>query len=152
MYEQMKNNVYTKDLVYTDLYTADEAGEHLVVAGEAVRLSATTTDATPTIMTVDSGSVIATSGEAVAYEGLVIGRDATNNEVAVYKIKGVIKNIAGTTAEVVAGETEELIVKEDLTWAIDAQANDTSDTLELQVTGDAANTVEWTAILTLVRA
>ena len=56
-----------------------------------------------------------------------------------------------TTTEVVNAETEDILVKEDTSWAVDVQANDTNDTLDVVVTGDTSNTVNWKATLNFTK-
>jgi len=147
----MKNNVYTKDSDFSVIYSTDEAGEHLITPMVRQELSATTTDATPTVMTVDNGDFVLATDEARAYTGMVIGVDETTKDKAVYSIKGLIMNDGGTTAEILAAETEDILVKEDVSRALDVQANNTADSLEVQVTGDSANTVNWKATLNFTK-
>ena len=139
----MKNKVFTKDSDASVMYFADETGEHVITPLIRAELSAETTDATPVVMTVDNGSFVIASDEVWAYEGIIIAVDETNLDKAVYKVKGLLLNDGGTTTEIVAAETEDILVKEDVSWALDVTANDTADTLEVSVTGDATNTVNW---------
>ena len=139
----MKNNVYTKDSDFSVLYSTDENWEHAITPMVRNELSATTNNNTATVMTVDHGSFSIPADEAWAYEWMIVAVDETTKDKAVYSIKGLLINDGGTTTEVVAAEVEDILVKEDSTWSLDVQANDTADTLEVSVIGDAADTVNW---------
>jgi len=88
-------------------------------------------------------------GVTMLVEATIFAKGATGSERAVYKLVGAIKNIAGTTALV--GTVSVTAFEDDAAWAATFVANDTKDTIDLQVTPDTAtDTVFWgyaTAIL-----
>lgn len=110
-------------------------------------LSNTTTDATPTELFLDGSStrLTVTSGDKVAFKVTVTGKDTTTpGDVCMYIFEGAIKNIAGTTT--ISGTPFKQTIAEDDTGCDAAvTADDTNDSLKVQVTGIAATNYTWTA-------
>jgi hypothetical protein len=106
----------------------------------------TTSDATPTKL---ANSITLATDTVRHFEATVIGREAATGDIQVYKFKGAIKNIAGTTTIVDAVSSES--IAEDLgtaTWGVPTvTADDSVDTLEITVTGEAAHTIKWESTL-----
>jgi len=100
------------------------------------RLSTTTTDSTPTTKIAH-----ALSADEVAHVKLIaIGRDATSGESASYECVATIEQTGGTAA-VVGSVTADHTAEEDASWA--ATIGVSGANVIAQLTGDAANTVNW---------
>lgn len=80
---------------------------------------------------------------------LVARRTDADNESAGYKFEGVIDNNAGTTA-LVGTVTKTVLAEDTAAWDADVVASDANDALVIQVTGEAAKTINWVARITLV--
>ena len=113
-------------------------------------LYGTTTDATETeifVGGVSNSRVAVATNTTVFYDVNVVGRrtDATG-ESAGFHLKAVADNFSGTTADV--GTVYEVVVaRDDANWQVDAQADDTSDSIKILVTGAAGKTIRWTALV-----
>ena len=118
-----------------------------------------TTDATATVMALDGGGTATATRTSIgtdrsaAFSALVVGRrvSAGGEASAAYEIKGLIKNdggavaFVGTPSVTVLGET-------DAAWDCTVNANDTTNALEILVTGAAGVTVNWVAEVTFVES
>ena len=103
-----------------------------------------TTDATDTLFI--SEPVV--SGTATGFEAYIVGHEAATGDSVYSHITGLIKNVAGTTAIVGTNTT---VRKEDAgasTWVLEVVANDTDDTLEVRMTGEAIHTIRWKVRIT----
>jgi hypothetical protein len=81
---------------------------------------------------------------------VVARRTDADDESASYTISGVIDNNAGTTA--LAGPTQIKSALEDtVAWSCVASADDANDALVFTVTGEAAKTIKWLAVVTLAK-
>jgi hypothetical protein len=99
-------------------------------------LSLSTTAFSPFRMTLGSGAVW-------TFRALITAKNASTGATGGWEIKGLIKNIGGTTTLVGVNKSE--LGKEVATWNADVAADDTNDALIIKVTGDAASTVSWVA-------
>ncbi len=100
-----------------------------------------TTDATVT--TLDSFTIA--SGSAVVVSWLVSAIQSTSANAAGYSVSAVFRNNAGTVTQ--SGTTLVTVIGEsDATW--DCTCDNSTTTIRLRVTGKAATTIQWTAILT----
>lgn len=86
------------------------------------------------------------SGAVWSFRALVTAKNASTGNAGAWEIKGVIKNIAGTTTLV--GVTKTDLGEDVAAWDANAVADDTNDALVINVKGDAASTVSWTASVT----
>ena len=94
-----------------------------------------------------AGDISVGSDCTVTYSMLINARriDA-DNESAGYRIAGVIDNNAGTTALV--GSIEKTVLAEDTAaWDVTVTADDTNDGINVLVTGEAAKTIRWQAVV-----
>ena len=99
----------------------------------------TTTDATPTAV----GSFTTTANDEVyLVQAEIIARDVSNGESAGYEIKGVFERSAGTVTLLNSSTTMTVEEEEDTSWAVDFNINGSD--IEVQVTGDGTNNVDWT--------
>jgi hypothetical protein len=106
-----------------------------------------TTDATQTTMVAqqNSGKLRVPLNSSMMFRiDVVARRTSTQTESAAYQILGCIKNDAGTTA--LQGSISVTTIAEgDAAWDVTAVANNTDDTLEIKVTGQAGNNINWVA-------
>lgn len=103
----------------------------------------TTTNATQTVL----GSLAITSGTSVVFTLRGVGRNDTTGDTYSTVVQGCIKNQAGATGLVGALSS---VVFNDTALAsadITLTANDTTDVLEVKVTGIAATTIDWKTTL-----
>jgi hypothetical protein len=112
-------------------------------------LHGTTTNATETeILLVGSGARMPVStNTTVMYDVHMVARrtDATG-ESAAWQLQGCVDNFSDTVADV--GDIYEIVVaQDDATWAVDARADNTNNSINLYVTGAANKTVRWTAMV-----
>ena len=98
-----------------------------------------TTDATQTVVKAISIAV----GAVATFSLQGSGYEPATGDVFGFELRGCIKNIAGTTALV--GATVQTVFKDAgaAGWLIDGYANDTTDELEIKVTGEIAHTIDW---------
>lgn len=123
-------------------------------AGDAqtsiVPLRVQTTNATTTTMLAQSGALTISSNTTWAFRALISCRriDGGSQESGAYEIVGAIKNDAGTTA-LLGTPTVTTLGEDDAVWNVTATANNTTDTLQIQVTGAASKTINWVCRLEL---
>lgn len=115
-----------------------------------VRVWNTTTDATPTELFRDGSSlrVVLAQGVTAAFVARIVGQKSDGSETAHYEYIGTISNIGGTTA---LDGTPRLsaVTEDDTAWTVAVSADDTNDALVFKVTGAAATTIKWDAIIDL---
>jgi hypothetical protein len=100
-----------------------------------------TTDATVT--TLDSFTIGSNTAAAVTWMVTAIKSD--RSEAAAYSVSAVFRNNGGTVAQV--GTTTTTVLGEsDSAWT--ATIDNSTTTIRLRVTGKAATTIQWTAIMT----
>lgn len=145
---------------YTDIFS-DGGGELQIIPSGGVVLQPTglnstnrhgsyvldafTTDATPTNMDLrpGAGNMVLTTNSTWFFDALVIGKqDASTNAITV-KLEGCILREAGNAS--IQGAVFKFVVHDASagTWDIDAIAS--GNNLEIQVTGAAGTTIDWTA-------
>lgn len=135
---------------------ADKSGQHVHANGKfSARgdaqgsdfiLRAQTTDGTQTEMFLDGSSARMTIASNTTWRfqfGIVAHRIGAN-ESASFEVKGLIRNHGGTTA-LKESITKTAEYRDDATWDVDVQADDTHDALVIKVTGAAAKTINWVA-------
>lgn len=114
-------------------------------------LGVSTTDATPTLLTIEGAShITVASGVTYALEIRVVGR-STGGESAAYFFTALIENNGGTTT-LIGGGTPDKVIEDDATWDCAVTASDASDRLEITVTGEAATTIRWSATVETTKA
>lgn len=117
-----------------------DLGDALLPSGVPVKLEATiqTTDATETSLI----EVAVASGETVVIHGFGVGQGPSNASVG-FHFSGVAHNNGGTTT--FDGRVVDVYDDNANGWIADLDADDTSDTLRLRVTGAGATTIDWRA-------
>ena len=97
----------------------------------------TTTDATPTTL----ASLPTTSSEAYVVFALGVAYDTTNNKACGYNVSAVAKNVGGTLSIQVPDVTGDKDSAFTATYPVQMTTSGTN--LILQVTGEAATTINW---------
>lgn len=119
-----------------------------LVAGQCgiISFSGTTTNTTTTELLLGSGVRFnIAAGESFVCDMQVLAQSAAI-DVAMFTGKGVIKNVAGTTSLVGTFiMTQDAADVSMATTAVTVTANDTNDTLKVEVNGIAATTIRWIA-------
>jgi hypothetical protein len=79
----------------------------------------------------------------MGFEVYVIGTETATGDSVYERVFGAIINDAGTTSLVGSNITERADDAGASTWTITVAADDTADTLTVDVTGEAAHTIDW---------
>lgn len=110
-----------------------------------------TLDDTPTQLTADGVSEkILIPADAVGFfDTKIMGVAADGSDQVVYRVRGTVSNLAGTLT-LVGTNIEEVISEEGVDLSADISANNTIDSIEITVTGDAAATYKWAATVELM--
>jgi len=110
-----------------------------------------TTNATPTEIllngTASTSRLTITSGKLFAFTARISGIKSDGTAAAHYVRKGTIKNVAGTTTLVGSIETIGTDVEDNAATDVAITANNTTDALQIDVTGIAAETWRWVAVV-----
>ena len=108
-----------------------------------------TTDDTPKVLTLDAGSRLftVTNGKILSFVANICGISSDGLTAAHYIRRGCVKNVAGTTSLVGVIQTIGTDHEDNSATDISITANDTDDTLEITVTGVAAETWRWVGTL-----
>jgi len=96
---------------------------------------------------ISSTRIPVATNRTVFYEIQIVARrtDATG-ESGSWHIKGCADNFSGSVADV--GDIYEIIVaRDDMTWTVDARADDTNNSINVYVTGATGKTIRWTAVV-----
>jgi len=123
----------------------DEAYNQIVI-GSWVR---ETINATPTIMYVNGRSGIRFTirpKSALTFKIMVTARDNTSGDCAAYLFDGLIKR-DGSNNTTLCAFNKTVLHEDDIDWDCDIAADDTNEALQITVTGDADNTVQWASRL-----
>lgn len=110
----------------------------------------TTTDATPTellLATWATHRLTIPTGKVFSFIATITGVKSDGTDVAHYVRKGCIKNIGGTTSLVGPVETIGTDHEDNSSTDISITADDTNDALAITVTGIAAETWRWNAVV-----
>lgn len=109
-----------------------------------------TTNATATTLTLDIGASlypIITSGKVMFLTVRVTGVKSDGSAACCYLRKVAIKNVAGTTSLVGTVETLGTDIEDNAATDVAITADDTNDFLKINVTGIAAETWRWMAVI-----
>lgn len=117
-----------------------------------VRRQTTDGTANTSLLTDNSaGRLVIPNDTTWAFSVLVVARRTdADNESAAYKFEGCIDNNANTVA-LVGAVTKTVLAEDTAAWECDASADNTNKALALQVTGEAAKTINWVGRVTLVQ-
>ena len=108
-----------------------------------------TTDNTATTLLLDGSATRLTipSGKIMFADVLVSGIKSDGSAAACYKRKLAIKNVAGTTALVGTVEAIGTDIEDNASTDVAITADNTNDALQINVTGIAAETWRWVAVV-----
>jgi hypothetical protein len=130
-----------------------EAGWRFAANGDAqiVRfcLGKKTTDATATTLMLDNSTIRLTipSGKVMSAMCRICGIKSDGSAVSNYVRRVVIKNVGGTTSLVGSVETIGTDIEDNASTDVAITADDTNDALQINVTGIAAETWRWVAVV-----
>lgn len=110
-----------------------------------------TTDANETELKIRGATRIPVNANStIFYTADIVGRrtDATG-ESSGFHLKGVVDNFSNAVADV--GNLYEVVVaKDSANVSVDMRADDTNNSINIYVTGEAGKTIRWTALVTTV--
>jgi len=108
-----------------------------------------TTNATPTTLLLGDGSsrLTVASGKILFANILISGIKSDGSAAACYKRKVAIKNVGGTTSLVGSVETIGTDHEDNASTDVTITADNTKDALDISVTGIAAETWRWVAVV-----
>ena len=114
-------------------------------------VKATTTDATTTTLVASATGPqrcpTLSDDSAIKYDCSVIGiRTDVTGDVGGYRLAGTIANLGGTTSKIGTSVTETQESGGAAAWAAVDTANDTEDSLDLDVTGEGGKTIRWVGV------
>ncbi|KKK68334.1 hypothetical protein LCGC14_2945130, partial [marine sediment metagenome] len=85
------------------------------------------------------------ASSVLAFTMLIVARDNISGESAAWKVEGAIKRNAANFTGMLAAATITVIHKDDATWDVAVTADNTYESLKIEVTGAAASTIQWAA-------
>ena len=113
-------------------------------------LRKTTTNATQTTLSLSEGTqnLVLPSDTHLGFTCKVMGVSSAG-VTNMYTFRGFIKNVGDTTTLSTTVVKEEF--EEDTDWNATIEANDTTDSMDIKVTGEVATTIKWAATLDCVK-
>jgi len=120
--------------------SAQAKSDHLVVY-------CTTTDNTTTEMFLNgtNGRITLASNSAVSFKGQITAFDLVNQKAASWNYDCLVANKAGNSAIVGYAHVTKIGDDSNNVWEVYVDADNTFDSLKLQVKGQASATIKWTA-------
>jgi len=118
---------------------------------EIATLYAATTDATQTTLALPGGGSWLTlpADASWVFSVMVIGRsdESDGNDSAAYRIEGCIARDESSNTALVGSVTKTVIAESAgaTAWDVTVEANDTNESLDVKVTGEAATNIKWVA-------
>ncbi len=131
------------------------AGGRFAATGDAqtsvyvLRRSSSGTTLTELFLDGSSQRLTIASGRTVTFDILIVGRENDNGESAGYRVLGVIENVGGTTT-IVGSVSPTVLGKDDASWNVTVDADDTNDALRIRVQGGTGDSVRWVATVRTV--
>jgi hypothetical protein len=138
-----KGQIWVKDDAPNNLYFTDDTGNDYALTGPESGQATTATVQTTTATQTEILAYSVASGTSVGFEALVMGRQDATGDTVMEKIRGIISNEAGTTALIDTPGVDRHEAAGAATWTITVAADDTSDELTFDVTGEASHTIDW---------
>ena len=129
--------------------TADYSGSAVITTSQAGRAlySAETTTTSTTEIYLDGlgGAALPIESEGIlAFDALVAGRDNTTGSACAFQLFGALKKDT-TTTELIGSVGKVILGEDDAAFDANITADDTNDSLKLEVTAASTNTTKWTA-------
>jgi hypothetical protein len=111
-------------------------------------LYGSTSNSTQTELFLDPSSTRITlaNNTTMMFEVDVIGRNITGIKHSVIKIQGVVDKTSNNTV-LVNTNNQTIFAQVDNTWSVVVEADNTSDTIVVKVTGESGESVRWTAFV-----
>jgi len=140
-------------VIVTSHIAAPRAAAGLLVTGgvgQSVLFTANTTDATQTDMTyAGDGNFVIPAQTAVGFEAYITARDTGSDDAKAWTVKGLIARDNANNTAIVGSVVKEIIAEDSgaSDWDVTIEADDTSELLEIKVTGEAATTISWRATM-----
>ena len=111
-----------------------------------------TTNATPLVLVPDNNELgiyffTITSGQVFYFTVKILGISSTGAKIAKYYREAIVKNVAGTSSLVGTVNTIGTDYEDDPLTDVSITVNDATDRVEITVTGLAAETWRWTAVV-----
>jgi hypothetical protein len=111
----------------------------------------TTTNATPAAIVVPGGLTMPNSTAWLVVARIIGRRTDSGSEVGGYVIEAIVKRGANAASTALVGSVTKRVVGEDTAaWDADLVADTTNGGPKVNVTGEAAKTIKWTAQFTVV--
>jgi hypothetical protein len=92
-----------------------------------------------------SGRVTIANNSAASFKGTITAFDTTNAKAASWSYDCLVANKAGNTALVANAIVTKFASESNAPWEVFVDGDNTTDSLKLQVKGEAAATIKWTA-------
>lgn len=114
-------------------------------------LHGVTTGTTPTALSTNgsSGRVLVPENTVGFFDTQIMGVSQDGTKQVIYHVRGTVNNLAGTVT-LVGTNIEEVITEHGADLSADISANDTINSIEITVTGAAATTYKWAAVVELI--
>jgi hypothetical protein len=120
--------------------SAQAKSDHFVV------YCTTTGDATTEMfLNGTSGRITVANNSAASFKGTITAFDTTNVKAASWSYDCLVANKAGNTALVANAIVTKFASENGAAWEVFVDGDNTTDSLKLQVKGEAAATIKWTA-------
>jgi len=120
--------------------SAQAKSDHFVV------YCTTTGDATTEMfLNGTSGRILVANNSAASFKGTITAFDTTNVKAASWSYDCLVANKAGNTALVANAIVTKFASENGAAWEVFVDGDNTSDSLKLQVKGEVAATIKWTA-------
>ena len=120
-------------------------------------LCATTTDATPTVLTsnlgapTNSNQLALDNTVAIVFDILVVARQQGLTATAAWKITGLIREDSGVASTVIVGTPTITTISNVPGWSIAVSADTTYGCLAVTATGAASTNISWSAVVSYNR-
>ena len=119
-----------------------------------VRLNNASANATPINLLcagIANSRITVRASSCLAFHGIINARDRTSGDCAAYEIKGAIKRDGSNNTVLVGTPTVTVLGEDDASWDVAVTADNTNEALQIAVTGDATNVVDWAGVLDMVQ-
>lgn len=105
-----------------------------------------TTDATQRelyLKGIASNRCVLQAQSSILFSLSVVARDDTNNKSKAWEVKGVIQRDNASATALVGSVTKTIVADSGVAWDVTVDADDTNESLRVQVTGAASTTIRW---------
>lgn len=115
-----------------------------------------TTNNTATRATSNAAAAAATNqltlrnSSAFAFDGKVVARDTTTNDMKAWELRGAIRRGANAAATAIVGTPTVSVIAANTSaspWTVSVGADTTNGSLAIDVTGETSKTIRWTVVI-----